>query len=191
MGTTERVGVYPGTFNPPTPAHLEIAASARRQHHLDRVDLAVSRIALGKERLERPLFEHRVAVLRAEAEGHDWLQVVVTGARLIAEIARGYDVVVMGADKWAQVNDPEWYETPAARDLAVAQLPTLAIAPRPGYEVPPEHLLDVPSHLAEVSSTAARSGRPELMSLAAARFDEDTGAWTDPDRYERWLSEQC
>lgn len=191
MGTAERVGVYPGTFNPPTPAHLEIAAAARQTHDLDRVDLAVSRVALGKEELERPLFEHRVAVLRSEADAHDWLDVVVTDARLIVDIARGYDVVIMGADKWAQVNDPDWYDTPDERDRAVAELPTPAIAPRPGYRVPPEYLLDVPSGLAQVSSTAARAGQRDLMTPSAARFDEETGAWTDPERYERWLRERC
>jgi nicotinic acid mononucleotide adenylyltransferase len=191
MGTAERVGVYPGTFNPPTPAHFEIAAAARRQHGLDRIDLAVSRVALGKEDLERPLFEHRVAVLRTDAAAHEGLRVLVTDDRLIVDIARGYDVVIMGADKWAQVNDSDWYESPAERDRAVAGLPDLAIAPRPGYRVPARYLLDVPDELAQVSSTAARSGRRDLMSPAAARFDEETGAWTDPDRYERWLRGQC
>ena len=191
MGTAERVGVYPGTFNPPTPAHIEIARAARHQHDLDRVDLAVSRVALGKEDLERPVFEHRLEVLRAEASAHEWLEVVVTDVRLIADIARGYDVVIMGADKWAQVNDPGWYETPADRDRAVARLPTPAIAPRPGYDIPPQYALEVPTGLGEVSSTKARSGRRDLMTRAAARFDEETGAWTDPDRYERWLIEQC
>lgn len=191
MGTAGRVGVYPGTFNPPTPAHLEIAAAARRRHRLQRVDLAVSRISLGKEDLERPLLEHRVAVLEADVAEVDWLAVVVTDARLIVEIARGYDVVIMGADKWAQVRDASWYRSPADRDRALAELPVLAIAPRPPYTVPVEHLLDVPPDLTEVSSTAARDGRRDLMTPAAARFDEQTGAWTDPARYERWLAGKC
>jgi hypothetical protein len=27
------------------------------------------------------------------------------------------------------------------------------------------------------------------MTPAAARFDDLTGAWTDPQRYERWLEQ--
>ena len=91
-----------------------------------------------------------------------WLAVVVVESRLIAEIARGYDAVIMGADKWAQVNDPSWYgDDIAARDAAVASLPRAAIAPRHGIDVPPELMLEVPGHLADVSSTSVRAGRSD------------------------------
>ena len=43
------IGVYPGSFNPPTTAHLAIAEAARTHHRLDRVVLSVSRSALAKE----------------------------------------------------------------------------------------------------------------------------------------------
>ncbi len=43
-----RRGAYPGSFNPPTVAHLAIADAARRRLGLDRVDLIISRDALGK-----------------------------------------------------------------------------------------------------------------------------------------------
>ena len=65
--------------------------------------------------------------------GRPELGVVVTDAQLVADIARGYDVVVMGADKWAQVNDPAWYDSPAARDAALAALPRVLVVPRPGF----------------------------------------------------------
>ncbi|WP_419919708.1 hypothetical protein [Candidatus Poriferisocius sp.] len=51
---TKRIGVYPGSFNPPTIGHLAIARAAPAQQGLDRVDLAVSRVALGKELVARP-----------------------------------------------------------------------------------------------------------------------------------------
>jgi hypothetical protein len=189
MGNATRAGVFPGTFNPPTRAHLEIASAARDRHRLDRVDLAVSRVALGKETLSRPTLEHRLGVLRADVAEHEWLAVVVTDARLVVDIARGYDVVIMGADKWAQVGDEVWYDSVAQRDRALAELPALAIAPRLPHPTPAEHLLDVPHDLDAMSSTAARSGRRDLMTSAASRFDELTGAWTDPERYERWLGQ--
>ena len=184
----ERVGVYPGSFNPPTIAHLAIAAAAREQRSLDRVVLAVSRSPINKEHIDRPLFEHRIDVLRAEAGRHRWLDVDITDARLLVDIARGYDVLVMGADKWAQVNDPEYYgDDPAARDAALAALPALAIAPRPPFPVPPEHSLIVDAAHVFVSSSEARAGSTEWMAPAARAFDRRTGAWSDPARYEEWL----
>jgi len=188
MASVGRTGVYPGSFNPPTRAHLAIAAAARDRHRLDRIDLAVSRIALGKEALARPTLEDRLNVLRADIADHDWLALVLTEDALIVDIARGYDVVVMGADKWAQVRDEAWYDSPTERDRALAGLPTVAIAPRPPHQVPAAQLLAVAPELGAISSTLARSGRRDLMTPAAARFDELSGAWSEPDRYERWLS---
>ena len=184
----ERVGVFPGSFNPPTVAHLAIAAAAREQRSLDRVVFALSRSPINKEHVDRPLFEHRVEVLRAEAARHRWLDVDITDARLRADIACDYDVLVMGADKWAQVNDPAYYgDDPAARDAALAALPALAIAPRPPFTVPPEHSLIVDAAHVVVSSSEARAGSTEWMAPAARAFDRRTGAWSDPARYEQWL----
>jgi hypothetical protein len=33
-----------------------------------------------------------------------------------------------------------------------------------------------------------RAGRHEWMASEARAFDERTGAWSDPERYERWLA---
>lgn len=185
-----RVGAYPGTFNPPTVAHLAVAQAARETRQLDRVVLIVSVRPIDKEHVERPTLEHRLAVLRAEAAASGgWLDVAVTEHRLLVDIARGYDVLVMGADKWAQVIDPRYYgDDPAARDRAVAALPELAIAPRAGFTVLAGHALDLPAEHAVVSSSAVRAGNPAWMAEAAAAFDARTGAWSDPPRYERWLA---
>ena len=95
-----RLGVYPGSFNPPTVAHLEIALIAREHHGLHRVDFAVSTVTLGKESVMRPPFEERLAVIESSIADVDGLGLIVTEHQLIADIAGGYDVVVMGADKW-------------------------------------------------------------------------------------------
>jgi hypothetical protein len=87
--------------------------------------------------------------------------VAVTDARLIVDQAEGYDAVIMGADKWAQVVDPAWYGgSAAARDRAVARLPRVLVAPRAGERPAGVELLDLPAHVADVSSTAVRSGAP-------------------------------
>ncbi len=180
---TRRFGVYPGSFNPPTIGHLAIARAALVQRGLERVDLAVSRVALGKEQTARPGFEDRIAVLEASVADIDGLAVVVTDQQLLVDIAQGYDVVVMGADKWAQVLDPAFYgNSEEARDQAVAALRQLdlAIAPRPPFEVPPGTGLMVDEALAAVSSSEARQGRIEWMTPAAQVFQAATGAWITP-----------
>jgi hypothetical protein len=167
-----RRAAFPGSFNPPTVAHLDIAAAARRQCGVERVVLVLSIDAIGKENV-RPTVHERAGVLRVVASTRPWLEVVVTDARLLVDIARGYDVLVLGADKWAQVLDPQYYDDDvAARDAAVAALPHLAFAPR-GEGEPPPHgtVLDVAHH--DVSSTAVREGLRDLMVPEAL----DSGLW--------------
>ena len=152
-----RLGVYPGSFNPPTDAHHEIALTAREHHGLHRVDFAVSTVTLGKESVMRPPFEERLAVIEASIADVDGLGLIVTEHQLIADIAGGYDVVVMGADKWAQVNDLAWYPDHAARDAALAALPALALAPRPASTCP--------------TSMRSRSGR-NFSTCRRRRFEQ-------------------
>ncbi len=179
-------GVFPGSFNPPTVAHLAIAEAARIQHRLATVDFVVSRRALAKETVEHPRFVDRIAVLQEVVRPHGWLRVVVTDAQLLVDIARGYDLLVIGADKWTQIQEPDWYESVEARDEALAALPPTAIVPRSGHEHPGEQALDLDDHtLAAVSSTRARAGEIDLMAPAARRFALESGAWIDPARYER------
>src|SRR4051794_40825997 len=119
------VGVYPGSFAPLTIAHLAVADAAREHLGLVRLDLAISRDALGKPELAMAdgdaAVHERLELVRRSLGGRDWLEVVVVEARLIVDIAEGYDAVIMGADKWAQVNDPAWYgDDPLARDAVLA-----------------------------------------------------------------------
>jgi nicotinic acid mononucleotide adenylyltransferase len=68
-GVQLRTGAYPGTFDPPTLAHLAIAEAAVRQCRLDRVDLVLSLDPLGKPGA-RATLEHRLRVLD-EMAGRD------------------------------------------------------------------------------------------------------------------------
>ena len=157
-----RVGAYPGTFDPPTIAHVAIAEAAMRQCGLDAVDLIVNPEPLGKAGV-RPL-PFRVAMLEAVAARRPWLRVVVTDRMHLADIAEGYDVLVLGADKWAQVLDPAFYPTVDERDAAVDRLPELAVAPREGRDLPDRcTVLELDGSLATVSSTAARGGRVSFV----------------------------
>lgn len=158
---------YPGTFDPPTVAHLAIASAAHEQCGVERVDLLVNESPLGKTGV-RPL-ETRVAMLEAIARTRLWLSVVVTDHVHVADIAEDYDVLVMGADKWAQVLDPTFYASVATRDAAVRRLPQLAVAPRGGFGLPDGCIvLDV--ELPDVSSTAARAGDLTVVVPEARPF---------------------
>ena len=142
---------------------MEIAERARDLHGLHEVHLTVSRVALDKPDPDGPSFEERIGIIEADAAHHPWLLVAVTDAQLIVDISFGYDVVIMGADKWEQVNDVRYYTD------AVRRLPTVVVAERDGSVAPAEHALDLPAHLRQVSSTAARAGDRSQMAPEARR----------------------
>ena len=178
--------MYPGSFDPLTIAHLAIADKAVDEAALDRLDLALSRSALGKEGGAHLPLADRVAAIERAARARPWLGVTVADDQLISDIARGYDAVVMGADKWAQVVDLAFYGgSTEARDAALARLPRVAVAPRPPFEVPDGVVVLNVSH--DASSTAVREGRADWMAPEALDFDRASGAWSDPERYDSWL----
>jgi hypothetical protein len=187
------VCAYPGSFNPPTIAHLAIA-EATLDRGFDRVELILSHQALGKAPVERPSFEQRLLLLRQIAANRDGLSVAVTDQQLLADIADGYDGLVMGEDKFVQILEPSWYASPGARDEAIGRLPRLLVIRRASQPDPscgpstggdgepvilPDHeLVTLPYELAQVSSTGARGGRIEWMAPEARSFQQRTGAWS-------------
>ena len=175
----ERAGVYPGSFDPPTIAHLGIAVMSRRAAELDRIDLVVSRNALAKEDAAHAPFDVRIAVIEASIAHAPWLNLIVTDDQLVADIAKGYQAVLMGADKWHQINDVGFYDNEEARDAAIASLPQVVGPNRPDCPPLPDSalVLDLPKKLIEVSSSAARSGRSEWMTPPARKTAEAQSIW--------------
>lgn len=173
-------GCYPGSFDPLTIAHLGIAEAALRQCGVEAIDLVLSEQALGKATAGRPSVAERAKTLREQLAARDRLHVATTPAQLLAEIADGYDWVVLGMDKWVQILEPEWYGSADARDVAIAALPRIALAPRaapiatqagPTDPARVERalpdgsiVLSIPVSLGEVSSTAARAGRTDWLA---------------------------
>ena len=172
------IGVYPGSFDPLTIAHLHVAETAVHQCGLVRVDLSISTVTLGKDDDRLTPIEDRLSRISTLALQRPWLGARRTPARLLADIADGYDVVVVGADKWHQLLDPGWYASPDARLEALARLPIVAVAPRPPWPRPGETgpdgtaagpapegvevvLLDTDPAHHDVSATAVRQGRDD------------------------------
>lgn len=168
-----RRAVFPGSFDPPTIAHIAIATATLDQCDCDSLTFVISRAALGKEERDDTVEERAIALRRVVDERR--FSVHISSSRLIVEIAAGYDVVVMGADKWVQVLDPAWYPDANTHQRAVASLPHVALVPRPPHDlvhlaVRPHTVLELnDTTLGEVSSTAVRLGRAEW----AARPDRD------------------
>ena len=177
------LAVYPGSFDPPTVAHLAIARAAL--DHVDEVRFVISEVALGKADLPpgRAPAPARHDVLAALANGERGLSVALTTAGLVADIAQeaGADAVVVGSDKWAQILDPSWYGgSTRARDAALRRLPRVLLAPRDpttgagaGATDPPRpDLVELvrlridPAHRT-VSSTRARAGEHHLIAPGA------------------------
>jgi hypothetical protein len=166
---TGATGVYPGSFDPLTVAHVAIADAAVARFGLERLDLVLSERALGKEQQgQAPVAERAAAIERVAAAGRPWLRARVTALALISDIAEGYDVCVVGADKWHQLQEPAFYGgSEAARDAALARLPVLAVAPRAGVGLPAGHgavLLELAEGHQEVSSSAVRDGRTDWLA---------------------------
>lgn len=157
------IGAFPGSFDPLTTAHLAIVDAATAACGLRRVDLVMSEVALAKEHGGHSPIEERLVAIAAAAVSRPHLRGAVTAHRLLADIAEGYDVCILGADKWHQLHDVSFYGSAEARDAALARLPRLAIAPRPGAPLPvvsgDDVLLDLDPSFGEVSSTAVRAGR--------------------------------
>ncbi len=156
--------MFPGSFDPLTTAHLAVADAAVAACGLHEVHLVISRVALAKEGGAHTSVDARLAAIDSARAARPFLRAVTTDAQLIADIAAGYEVCIVGADKWHQLQDPTFYgDSVDARDAALGRLPALAVAPRAGIESPPPSaevvLLEIDAAFREVSSTAVRSGR--------------------------------
>ena len=153
---------YPGSFDPLTIAHLAIAEAVRDQCGVARVSLVVSQRTLGKE-AGQAAASHRAEVLRSVVAAHPWVDVEITDAQLLADIAVGFDWLVLGADKWNQICEPHWYGSDDERDAALARLPRLALVDRHGHPIErvPENAVSLVLNdpvLKHVSSSAVRAG---------------------------------
>lgn len=146
--------VFPGSFNPPTNAHLAMLQQARhfgRQHHAHHVYAAFSKRTTDKEAVERPLLVDRVVLLEEVLRNHlSDVGILLFNRGLYVEQAEGvrraFPAVktlyfLLGFDKIVQIFDPRYYSN---RDTALRELFRLAdvlVAPRAGAGAHELHLL--------------------------------------------------
>ncbi|WP_436796002.1 hypothetical protein [Actinospongicola halichondriae] len=156
---------FPGSFDPLTIAHLAIVDAVRAQRDAVWVDLVISQQALDKEGRAHEPVPDRVATIETHRSTRPWVRPLVTEEQLLVDIARGYDLLVVGADKWHQLHDPRYYgDSRHARDAALDRLPDLAIVPRSDVRLPrsvANQVLELPEQFLDVSSTAVRDGRDD------------------------------
>lgn len=160
-----RRGVFPGSFDPLTIAHLALADAARSTCALDEVHLVVSEVPLAKADRRQAPVEERLAAIDDRRADRPWLRSGVTALQLLVDIARDFDVLVIGADKWLQLHDPTFYGDDEDRmRSALDALPLVAVAPRDGVVLQPAPqvvVLQLDDRFGPVSSTAVRSGAEE------------------------------
>lgn len=123
-----RVGILPGSFNPPTSAHLDLCLAARNHFKLDYVVFSLSSVIIDKERTEGLCQEDRLLLLSLLAQSHDWMAVAAANRGLYSEQVLGFRELfgkgvqlffIVGMDKVIQIFDAQYYTD---RDAALKTL---------------------------------------------------------------------
>lgn len=139
LANVRRVGVLAGSFNPPTNAHLALAASAQQSAQLDAVIWTISRVTVDKEQVTRAPLVSRLLVLAALVDALPHAAAGLINRGLYAEQAAAVRAslphvqelaFIVGFDKIVQILDPRYYTD---RDAALTELfhqARLLVAPR-------------------------------------------------------------
>jgi len=138
-----KIIVFPGSFNPPTFAHLALLRQAwqfARVHGPMRIYAALSTHITDKERVQRPLLLDRINLLETVLRNHvRHTGIMLFNRGLYVEQAEAVHssfpqvsnlYFLIGFDKIVRIFDPRYYED---RDLALHELVELAdflVAPR-------------------------------------------------------------
>jgi len=140
----DSVIVFPGSFNPPTTAHLALLKQAqqfaRLQHQPMYLYAAFSKRTIDKETVERPLLQERVLLLQEVLKKrlpHAGVLLFNRGlyveqAQAIRQAFPGVRRIffLMGFDKIVQILDPRYYDDRDAALGELFQLADLLVAPR-------------------------------------------------------------
>jgi nicotinic acid mononucleotide adenylyltransferase len=199
LSPSRRAGLLAGTFNPFTRAHAALAVGGHRAG-CEPVVLAMAPVSLAKEGLERAHLVDRLDWVSAWARRHPWVVVAVASHPLLVDMAEalaratgGEVVLLLGADKAAQLVEARWYDDPAAALARLDHAASLLVAERAGHPVPELPVraarLATAAWVPERSATEARvtaaRGLPLdlLLPAVVARAVERTGAYDNRPSY--------
>lgn len=139
LPAARRVGVFAGSFNPLTQAHVALVNAALRSARPDVVIWACAAVSVDKERVERAALVDRLAQMRAFVAGRRRDALALLNRGLYVDEARTLRTLLaptaeltllVGYDKVVQIFDPKYYDD---RDAALHELFALArllVAPR-------------------------------------------------------------
>jgi len=169
-----KIIVFPGSFNPPTIAHLALLKQAwqfARVHDPMRIYAALSTHITDKERIQRPLLLDRITLLETVLRNHvRHTGILLFNRGLYVEQAAAVHATfpqvsdlyfLIGFDKIVQIFDPRYYTD---RDQALHELFALAdflVAPR--AEAGPEEL----SILLDRPENRQYAGHVHALALSA------------------------
>ena len=197
--------VFPGSFNPPTTAHLAMLKQARHfaylRGHME-VYAAFSKHIVDKETVERPLLLDRIVLLDALLRRHlRHTGIMLFNRGLYVEQAEGVRAsfpkvtklyFLIGFDKIVQILDPRYYDN---RDAALHELFALAellVAPRgsAGAEALSK-LLDQPENRQFASHIHALPLSAVYRDVSSTRIRENLDAHEQevPPEVERFMRE--
>ena len=192
-------GRLSGTFNPFTRAHAALAVAGHRAGY-ELVVLAMAPVSLAKEGLERAHPVDRLDWVCAWARRRPWVVVAVASHPLLVDMAEalgrvtgGEVVLLLGADKAAQLVEGRWYDDPAAALARLNRAASVLVAERAGHPVPELPVRAgrlrtaawVPERSATEARDAAARGLPldGLVPAVVARAVERTGAYDNGPSY--------
>jgi nicotinamide-nucleotide adenylyltransferase len=135
--------VFPGSFNPPTNAHLAMLRQAQQfeqLHGAGKVYAAVSKHTTDKEHVERPLLVDRLVLLETVLQQHaPGVGMMLFNRGLYVEQAEGIRTAfpavrrllfLVGFDKIVQIFDPHYYTDREAALRELFKLAEILVAPR-------------------------------------------------------------
>ncbi|HEX2171778.1 MAG TPA: hypothetical protein VHL09_04980 [Dehalococcoidia bacterium] len=144
LARCRRVGVLPGSFNPPTDAHEALVESALMGGLVDAAVYLLSVRTVDKERITGLRLEDRLIALDLLIAGRPRRAAVLTNRGLYVDqvaalrtsfLAPDVEIVfLVGFDKILQIFDPKYYDD---RDAALRRLfagARIAVAPRAGQD---------------------------------------------------------
>jgi nicotinamide-nucleotide adenylyltransferase len=188
-----KIIVFPGSFNPPTLAHLALLKQAWQYAQVQgpmQIYAALSTHVTDKESVQRPLLLDRINLLESVLRKHvRHTGIMLFNRGLYVEQAEAVHssfpqvsnlYFLIGFDKIVQIFDPRYYKD---RDLALRELFELAdflVAPR--AEAGPEEL----SILLDRPENRQYAGHVQALPLSAAYRDmSSTRIRQSPTAYEQ------